>query len=88
MSQKKRVPFRMLGNWDPNLFVTVHDDGHETAGYQDLQVAALFAIRDELRKLNALLHCANFTGIPSVLKDIRRNTVKPKRKKRAPKSAA
>jgi hypothetical protein len=31
-------------------------------------VAILMDIRDELQKLNNLLHCGNFTGIPQTLK--------------------
>ena len=38
-------------------------------------------IRDELVKLNALLHCPNFTGMPAVLRQVRANTSKPKRRK-------
>lgn len=37
-------------------------------------------IRDELQKLNALLGCHNFTAIPNVLRGIRRNTAKPRKK--------
>jgi hypothetical protein len=37
-------------------------------------------IRAELKRLNHLLHCHNFTEIPGVLRGIRRNTTKRKRK--------
>ena len=43
-------------------------------------VAALWDIRDQLRVLNGLLNCRNFTRIPTVLDDINKNTTKPKRK--------
>jgi hypothetical protein len=37
-------------------------------------------IREELQRLNRLLHCQNFTAIPSELRKIARNTAKPKPK--------
>lgn len=45
-------------------------------------LTVLMDIRAELRKLNGLLGCYNFTGIPGTLKDIKRNTTKPRRKKK------
>ncbi len=36
------------------------------------QLAVLMDIRDELQRLNGLLHCGNFTGIPMTLRSIRR----------------
>lgn len=47
-------------------------------------LAVLMDIRDELQRLNALLHCPNFTNIPTKLDEIKRNTAKPKRKKARP----
>jgi hypothetical protein len=38
-------------------------------------------IRTELRQLNTLLHCSNFTDIPNILRGVRKNTARPKRKK-------
>lgn len=49
--------------------------------WEEVHVAVLMDIRDELKDLNRLLHCENFKRIPFVLDRIRRNTVKPKRKK-------
>jgi hypothetical protein len=43
--------------------------------------ALLMDIRDELQKLNGLLHCGDFIAIPHKLDAIRRNTTKPKRMK-------
>lgn len=43
-----------------------------------VMLAVMLDIRDELRKLNALLSCGNFTGIPRTLKQIATNTTKPK----------
>jgi hypothetical protein len=42
--------------------------------YEGLTLAVLCSIRDELRRLNALLNCPNFTGIPATLRKIERNT--------------
>jgi len=44
------------------------------------KLAVLMDIRDELKALNAILSCPNFLGIPFTLRDISRNTRKPKRK--------
>ncbi len=49
----------------------------------EVQCALLMDLRDELKRLNALLYCPNFTGIPETLRQISRNTKKPKRKKNA-----
>lgn len=48
---------------------------------QDIQIILLQEIRDELKTLNSLLGCANFTGIPQTLKRIER-AVKGKPAKR------
>lgn len=45
-------------------------------------VAVLQDIRDELKRMNTLLHCHNFTQIPYILRMIRRNTVKTRRKRK------
>lgn len=59
----------------PSKGATVHS-------YQDIHTALLMDIRDELQKLNGLLHCHNFTGIPTTLKSIRRAMpARPKAKK-------
>jgi len=46
-------------------------------------IAVLMDIRSELQILNRLLGCENFTRIPFVLDEIKRNTKKPLRKKAA-----
>jgi len=43
--------------------------------YEGVQVALLIAIRDELKTLNQLLACPNFTGIPHTLKRIEQSTL-------------
>lgn len=44
------------------------------------QSAILMDIRDELQKLNSLLSCSRFIGIPTTLNRIAKNTTKRKRK--------
>lgn len=51
--------------------------------FEAAQLTVLMDIRDELIRLNQLLHCPNFVEIPSILRGVRRNTTKPKRKKKA-----
>jgi hypothetical protein len=48
--------------------------------WTSIHAALLMDIRDEFKKLNALLHCSNFLRIPQKLDEIRRNTTKKKRK--------
>lgn len=47
----------------------------------DAQLAVLMDIRDEMKRLNEVLHCHNFLNMPSKLERIARNTSKPKRRK-------
>ena len=44
--------------------------------WEQANTAVLMDIRDELKRLNSLFHCANFMTIPNKLESIRRNTVK------------
>jgi hypothetical protein len=39
-------------------------------------------LRDEMKRLNNLLHCQNFLAIPYHLERIRLNTRKPKKRKK------
>ena len=48
----------------------------------DQAQSVLMDIRGELQNLNRLLHCHNFADIPRMLIQIKRNTAKPKRKKK------
>lgn len=50
--------------------------------WERVAIAALYDIRDELKTLNRLLACPNFVGIPETLRQIKRNTTKPRKKKR------
>lgn len=49
--------------------------------WEQVSVEVLMDIRDELRRLNRLLHCPNFVAIPAKLDALRRKT--PAKKKRA-----
>jgi hypothetical protein len=73
----KRVPYTELANWNPELWM---DEVRNTADHNTLMVAALFSIRDELRRLNRVLQCPNFIAVPSKLDAIAKNT----RKRRKP----
>lgn len=53
--------------------------------YESAQLAVLMDLRDELKHLNSLLHCPNFTAIPGTLYEIRTAV---QRKKRRPQPAA
>lgn len=43
-------------------------------------IAVLMDIRDELKRLNHLLNCPNFTRMPHTLESIRKNTIKKRKK--------
>jgi hypothetical protein len=55
-------------------------DGPNGISYESAQLAVLMDLRDELKKLNRLLHCPSFMEIPSTLRSIQRNM--PAKKKR------
>lgn len=50
--------------------------------WDQVQVAVLMDIRDELKKMNGILNCTNFLDIPRILRGIRRKLPEPKRRKR------
>ena len=52
--------------------------------FEGAQLAVLMDIRDELQRLNELLHCPNFIDIPLMLDEIVINT-RPKRRTTATK---
>jgi hypothetical protein len=62
-------------NWQPGT------DKGAAETWQHVQVAVLMDIRDELKRLNLLLYCTNFTGIPQVLRKVEKNTRKKRRAK-------
>jgi len=47
--------------------------------WQQVPIAVLMDIRDELRRLNAFLDCTQFRAIPRELRKIRTNTTKKTR---------
>lgn len=51
------------------------------ASWEGAQLAVLMDLRDELQKLNRLLGCDRFVGIPSVLAQIARQTKKKKKQR-------
>ena len=60
--------------------------GDENGGaptWERVGIAVLLDIRDELQTLNRLLSCPNFTEIPRTLRSIRKNTTRPKPKRKA-----
>lgn len=53
----------------------------QNVSFEAAQLAVLMDIRDELKRINGILHYSNFLEIPGILRKIRANTNKP----RAPK---
>jgi hypothetical protein len=60
-------------------------NGGSTHQWPSIHAALLMDLRDELQRLNALLHCANFQAIPGRLKAIQTNTTKRKYTRKAAK---
>lgn len=60
--------------WSP-----ANTDG--TITWERVDTALLMDIRDELQTLNRIFQCQNFLEIPRVLRAIRRNTAKPRKRK-------
>lgn len=51
------------------------------ASFDRAQLAVLMDLRDELKRLNNLLHCHNFIAIPNILRGIRKKLPAPKPRK-------
>ena len=66
---------------DCNWSLPTSDDGKTIATWEAARLAVLMDIRDELQDLNRLLRCPNFLSIPAKLKQISRNTAKPRKAK-------
>ena len=62
------------------------DGGPNGHSYDSIKVSLLMDIRDELQRLNALLHCHNFTTLPAAVRSIRR--AMPAKRKAAKKIGA
>ncbi len=60
---------------------TPTSNGSREHQWNSILVALLMDIRDELKSMNAILHCSNFLRIPHKLDEIRRNTAKKKPRK-------
>lgn len=63
---------------DVNWRLNVNANG--TCLTSDAQLAVLMDLRDELKRLNSVLHCVNFLDVPRRLARIARNTAKPSKK--------
>lgn len=50
---------------------TVANEKGETLSWEEVQVAVLMDIRDELKRLNNVLQCPNFIAVPAKLEHIR-----------------
>lgn len=62
---------------DPNLDADRFIKGAKISDCEIIQIALLADIAKSLRALR----CSNFVGVPHVLRDIRRNTTKPGKRK-------
>lgn len=63
-----------------NVNWLVTDEAGKILSVDHANLAVLMDIRDEFRRLNALLHCENFQRIPRTLKGIQRKLPTPTRK--------
>lgn len=59
----------------------VVDGTGRVVSWEAVNAAVLMDVRDELKRLNALLYCVNFTRIPHKLDAIVRNTTKKRARK-------
>ena len=65
----------------PNEDWRVADEQGNVPTWERAAIAVLMDIRHELRNLNTMLRCPNFQAIPSELRAIRRQTVKPRKRR-------
>lgn len=66
-----------------DVFWNLYTNSSGNLTWEQVNVAVLMDIRDELKELNRLLHCSNFVAIPTILRTIRRNTTKRRRNKKS-----
>lgn len=71
------VEYRGPKNKNLKFAIWRNDDG--TMSMEASHLCVLMDIRDELQKLNSLLACHNFTGIPSTLRTISKKLAKPRK---------
>lgn len=65
-----------------NVNWAISNTEEEVPGIGHAQLAVLMDIRDELQKLNAVFACFNFTNMPAILRQIRKNTANLQKVKR------
>jgi hypothetical protein len=73
----RKVRVNDLHNSDFNISLkgaARRPDGGHFMGTEQWQLVLQVRILRELEKLNALLACPNFTGMPQTLRDIKRHT--------------
>lgn len=54
----------------------------DTLEWSQVPTLVLMDIRDELKRLNSLLHCHNFTSLPSEIRGLRRDIKQGNKKRR------
>ena len=64
---------------DSRWIVSDSQDSSNVSSWDQIQCAILMDIRDELQRLNRLLHCGNFQAIPRHLSRIQLNTNRKKK---------
>jgi hypothetical protein len=64
----------------PDIEWNLADNAGNVETWERVQIAVMMDIRRELQSLNRLLACPNFTGIPETLRQIKRNTTKPRKR--------
>lgn len=67
------------GRFKDHEFDLSNEKGH-IGTWEKVAIAALYDIRDELKRLNEVLYCRNFLDIPLKLDRIEKNTKKRRRK--------
>ena len=75
MARHKDVQWNLPEGVPNGRGATVHS-------WESIQTAVLMDIRDELQRLNGLLHCSHFIAIPKTLREIARHTTRRPRKKK------
>jgi hypothetical protein len=58
---------------------TVYRELGGRVSHDDAELCVLLDIREELKRLNTLLHCENFMSLPDVMRGVRANTTTIKR---------
>lgn len=69
-TRRKNVTWVLPGS--PNFF------------WEHASLAVLMDIREELQAINRRLNCSETLEIPRLLREIRRNTTKPRKKRKTP----